>query len=97
MEPLHPSDREALKRAHPGLTDAEIDRAEELIAEIDELGQVGRFEEADELRDRLSEYVRLHIPRYQEVMREVAVSREDEVRRKRPKPRVFQKDPKRGR
>ena len=32
MEPIHPSLREELKRAHPGLTDADIDRYEELTS-----------------------------------------------------------------
>ena len=32
MEPMHPELREALKEAHPGLTDREIDRYEELLA-----------------------------------------------------------------
>lgn len=91
MEPLHPQDRQALKRAHPGLTDEEIDRTEELIARIDELGQIGRSDEAEELRGTLAEHVRQHIPRYREVMRDVAASRVDEARRQRPKPRVFHK------
>jgi hypothetical protein len=32
MEPLHPALREELKRAHPGLTDADIDQYEELTS-----------------------------------------------------------------
>ena len=32
-EPLHPGLRDALKQAHPGLTDADIDRFEELTAQ----------------------------------------------------------------
>jgi hypothetical protein len=31
MEPLNPKLRTALKRAHPGLTDEDIDRTEELL------------------------------------------------------------------
>lgn len=33
VEPLHPGLRDALKQAHPGLTDADIDRFEELTAQ----------------------------------------------------------------
>lgn len=33
IEPLHPDLRDALKRAHPGLTDTDIDRFEELTAQ----------------------------------------------------------------
>ena len=32
MKPIHPTVREELKRAHPGLTDADIDRYQELTS-----------------------------------------------------------------
>ncbi len=93
MEPLHPRDREALKRTHPGLTDADIDRTEELVTQVDTLDELGKTDEAEELRVQLSDLVRQRIPRYQEVMRELAASRKDEVRRRGVQPRVFQKKP----
>jgi len=33
VEPLHPALREALKAAHPGLTDEVIDESQELLAQ----------------------------------------------------------------
>lgn len=91
MEPLHPSDREALKRLHPGLTDDEIDRSEELINSIDAEDETGHPGEAERLRAELSQFVRDHIPRYQEVMRDVAESRRDQVKHRQSPPRVFHK------
>ena len=91
MEPLHPADREALKRAHPGLTDADIDRAEELIAEVELLGDLGRTEEAEEVSGALSEFVRQRMPRYNEVVQDASASRRGEVARRRLPPRVIKK------
>lgn len=69
MEPLHARVREALKSAHPGLTDAEIDMAEALI--------VHRFsldpeKDADEIRRLDAEHavlIRQRMPRYHEITR----------------------------
>jgi hypothetical protein len=91
MEPLHPSDREALKRVHPGLTDDEINRTEELISRIDAEDEFGHSEEAEDMRLELSRFIRDHIPRYGDVMRDVAASRRDQLAARRTAPRVFHK------
>jgi hypothetical protein len=64
VEPMHPEFREALKAAHPGLTDREIDRYEELWAErmrCDPDREAARIAELDEERRQLVERV---MPRY---------------------------------
>jgi len=61
---MHPEFREALKAAHPGLTDREIDRSEELLAErmrCDPDREAGRIAELDKQRRRLIERA---MPRY---------------------------------
>ena len=53
MEPLHPRIREALKQEHPGLSDATIDRYEELLAErflVDPESDPLRIQELDRQR-----------------------------------------------
>jgi hypothetical protein len=67
MEPLTPQFRLALKEAHPGLTDADIDRYEELVAarfQIDPDREPGRVREIDREREELLE---TRMPRYREV------------------------------
>ena len=64
MEPMHPEFREALKAAHPGLTDREIDRSEELLAErmrCDPDREAARIAELDDERRELIERA---MPRY---------------------------------
>ena len=68
MEPLHPDLRTALKQAHPGLADDEIDRAEELLAQrmnTDPEREPHRIAELD--RER-SELIQRRMPRYSEVV-----------------------------
>jgi hypothetical protein len=90
MEPLHPDLRAALKRAHPGLTDEEIDRSEELLNErmnTDPDRDPGRIERLDTER---TELIRTAMPRYAEVVQvfqaerdaaqRAAVARQDEER-----------------
>ncbi len=67
MEPLRPQFRQALKEAHPGLTDADIDRYEELLAarfQIDPDREPQRLNEIDRQREEL---LRTRMPRYREV------------------------------
>jgi hypothetical protein len=68
MEPLKPAVREALKRAHPGLTDETIDRVEELLAQrflVDPDVDPLRIQELDRQR---AELVRREMPRYEQVL-----------------------------
>ncbi len=72
MEPLHPDLREALKQAHPGLTDQDIDRFEELLARrmtYDPEREAERIQELD--RDR-AEMVKRLMPRYAQVAQVLA-------------------------
>jgi hypothetical protein len=71
MEPLRPAVREALKQAHPGLTDETIDRVEELLSlrflvnpDEDPL----RIEQLDRQR---AELVRREMPRYEQVLQKL--------------------------
>ena len=75
MEPLEPQFREALKREHPDLSDADIDRYEELVAlrfRIDPDREADRLRRVDEERDEL---VRRAMPRYREVWQRHIASR----------------------
>lgn len=75
MEPLHPQLREALKQAHPGLTDQDVDRYEELLARrmtCDPEREAEQIERLD--RERLA-MLRDLMPRYAEVARAFAARR----------------------
>jgi len=67
MEPLHPQLRAALKEAHPGLADSDLDRYEELLAarfQIDPDREAERLRGLDREREEL---LRQAMPRYKEV------------------------------
>lgn len=71
MEPLKPGVREALKQAHPGLTDATIDRVEELLAQrflVDPDVDPLRIQELDRQR---AELVRREMPKYEQVLQKM--------------------------
>lgn len=93
MEPLHPDLRQALKRAHPGLTDDDIDRFEELLArvlsydpttEADAIARVSR--ERDEMLARM-------MPHYAEVAQAFAAERRPRERAERPRVQTRIKPP----
>lgn len=67
VEPLQPEFRQALKEAHPGLTDELIDRFEELLAQrflLDPAKDPERIRELDQAREKLVEET---MPHYQNV------------------------------
>ena len=67
MEPIHPALRKELKRVYPRLTDADIDRYEELTSlrfTLDPAVAAGQIREIDLERDRL---VRTAMPRLGEL------------------------------
>ncbi len=66
MEPLSKEMREALKRAHPGLTDEIIDRHEELIRERFQQDPNDRAN-IERLTTEAEALARLHMPHYAEV------------------------------
>lgn len=71
MEPPKPTFRDALKEAHPGLSDETIDRAEELLAQrflIDPEAEPLRVQELDREREQL---LKREMPRFTEVYQRV--------------------------
>ena len=71
MEPLKPIFRDALKEAHPGLSDETIDRAEQLLAQrflIDPEADPLRLQEID--RER-AELLKQEMPRFEQVLQKV--------------------------
>ena len=67
MEPLHPELRVALKAAHPGLTDAQIDQQEELLAQRFTLYPETQEAEIRALDRRREELLQRYMPKYQQV------------------------------
>jgi hypothetical protein len=67
MEPLHPDLRTALKEAHPGLTDSQIDLYEELLAQRFLLDPATQETEIRSLDHRREELVQEYMPRYAQV------------------------------
>jgi hypothetical protein len=68
MEPLHPEVRSALKAAHAGLTDEEIDRAEELLSMRMRLDPDIAAEQIAKLDQERMELMRRKMPRYAQVV-----------------------------
>jgi hypothetical protein len=67
MEPLHPELRAALKAAHPGLSDAQIDQHEELLAQrllFDPETQEAEIRALDRRREQL---IQQYMPNFQQV------------------------------
>lgn len=67
MEPLHSDLRVALKAAHPGLTDAQIDQHEELLAQrfyLDPETQETEIRALDRRREQLEQQ---YMPKFQQV------------------------------
>lgn len=76
MEPIRPDLRAALKEAHPGLTDQEIDRAEELLVErmsIDPQKEPERIASIDRERQEL---IRRTMPRFAQVTQALKARRQ---------------------
>jgi hypothetical protein len=93
MEPYSPDFRRALKEAHPGLSDGDIDQLQELTTRRAGM-QPGRDAETILRFDQqIDELLRKRLPRFQEVVREhaanlhadasVRASPKVEIRRKR--------------
>jgi hypothetical protein len=85
MEPLQPATREALKKAHPGLADEDIDRFEELLSErfrLDPQRDASRIAELDYQRLDL---LKAKMPHYDTVVRSQAGERRQRLK---PQPEV---------
>ena len=96
MEPIHPVLREELKRAHPGLTDADIDRYQELTSlrfTFDPTTEENEIRRIDAERDRL---VRTKMPRLADLENAFAARAAQSGRRLKPPPRIEVKPPEGG-
>ena len=94
LEPLHPELRTALKKAHPGLTDKDIDRAEELLAQrmlYDPEKESLQIAQLD--RERM-ELIERKMPRYAEITQAFGARMVKPRRRPDLKARVTIKKPK---
>jgi hypothetical protein len=75
VEPIHPGTRAALKQAHPGLTDEDIDQYENLVSRRFQLHPERDVQEIAALdRERL-ELLQARMPHYEAVVRQVAAER----------------------
>ena len=71
MEPLKPSYRKALKKAHPNLKDETIDLSEELISQRFLIDPEKEPERIRELDRRRAELIQREMPRFEEVIKKV--------------------------
>ena len=78
MDPLHPDLRRQLKQAHPGLTDAEIDSVEELLAKRFTLDPQRDAEALRALDDEKDELLARLMPHFGEVYQTFHAARRQE-------------------
>jgi hypothetical protein len=93
MEPIHPQLRTALKRVHPGLTDEDIDRYEELVSLrflLDPETQANAIREVDEERNAI---IREKMPKIKEVTRAFTPAPPSAASRPSQEPRIEIKPP----
>lgn len=93
MEPLHPDLREALKRAHPGLTDEDIDRFEELLARVLSYDPTTEADVIARLAGERDDMLRRLMPHYAEVAQAFAAQRRPRAGPDRPGVRTRIKPP----
>lgn len=86
MEPLHPELRQALKDAHPGLSDEDINRVEELNVRRFELDPDTETEELRQIEAEKDALVARAMPRYREVV--TAFAQQQAVPRRPPADKV---------
>jgi len=94
VEPMHPKLRAALKQAHPGLTDQDIDRSEELLAQRMSYDPEKNAERIAELDGERMELIQRTMPRYAEIARIVGAEQALQNRATGPKYTVEIKSPK---
>jgi hypothetical protein len=88
MEPIHPALREELKRAHPGLTDADIDRYEELTSLRFTLDPDAAREEIRQLDAERMQIVRAKMPQLGELENAFIARARAAATRVKPAPRI---------
>jgi hypothetical protein len=92
MEPLHPQLREALKNAHPGLTDEDIDTLEELSARCFECHPEEEADQIRELNRQRTELIRQAMPRYNEITQAFSVQAAAATRKQPPRIEIKRRD-----
>jgi hypothetical protein len=95
VEPLDPEYRAALKAAHPGLTDEDIDRTEELLAERMRCDPEREAERIARLDRERQELIRRTMPHYAAVSQAFKSRRAQEQRKAAPSVKVELKKPER--
>ena len=93
MEPLNPKVREARKRAHPDLTDEEIDLSEELLARRMGFDPERDADQIAELDSKRIELIERSMPRYAEIARQAMAELASETQETKPKFKVEIKAP----
>lgn len=90
MDPMAPEVRRALKEANPGLTDEEIDRSEELLAQLQFLDPSDAQQEAEfaRLESEFRDLVGRRMPRYDDVIAAANRRRVRQAAVQRPTPQV---------
>jgi len=92
VEPLSPQMRDALKRANPGVTDRDIDRSEEILAQLQDLDPGEEPELSAKLAREFGRIVKSRMPRYLEVTQAIAkAERFEALARVRSVPRIVRK------
>lgn len=71
MDPLDPRTRVALKKAHPGATDEDVDKSEELIDRLGELDPDVDRQEWLRLTHEIETLLRHVMPKYRLVSKEI--------------------------
>jgi hypothetical protein len=93
MEPIHPLLRDELKRVHPGLTDADIDRYEELTSLRFTLDPTASAEEIRDIDVQRARLVQTKMPRLAELENAFAARAAQTSRRVKTPPRIEVKPP----
>ena len=75
MEPIHPNTRAALKQAHPGLTDEDIDHYEELVSRRFQLDPERNAPEIAALDHERLGFLQSRMPHFEAVVRQAAAAR----------------------
>jgi hypothetical protein len=88
MEPLTPEAREQLKRAHPGLADADIDRYEDLNVRRFALDPAVAGDEMRRLDGELEALVRSKMPQFAAVVNATLANQRRYEERKKAPPRI---------
>jgi hypothetical protein len=88
MEPLHPTLREELKRTYPGLTDADLDRYEQLTSLRFRIDPDASPEEIRRVDAERMQLIRAKMPRLGELENAFFARARVQQRRAKPAPRI---------